>query len=106
MAKRDNNDPAKGLKIDENGRISAAELLEALREAAKVREFISLAEAAEYLGVTKTYLYGVCADRLLPCYKPSGKLIFFKRSELDAWITSNRVATAGELNGQALRATL
>lgn len=58
-------------------------------------------EAAAYLGVTKSWLYKLTMRRLIPHYKPTGKLIYFNREELEQWLQANRVATADEINAQA-----
>ena len=58
-------------------------------------------EAASYLGISKSYLYKLTMRRSIPFYKPEGKLVYFKRQELDSWLQRNRVATTEELDAQA-----
>ena len=48
----------------------------------------SFVEAAEYTGLSKSYLYKLTSAGLIPHYKPSGKLLFFKRQEIDEWLLS------------------
>ncbi len=43
-------------------------------------------EACRYLGLRPSYLYKLTALKKIPCYKPSGKKIFFYKNELDEWI--------------------
>lgn len=47
------------------------------------KEFITLKEAAQYLGVQESYLYKLTMQKKIPYYKPFGKLLYFKRQELD-----------------------
>ena len=54
-------------------------------------------EAARYLGITKSYLYKLTMGRKIPHSKPMGKMVYFDRLELEAWLRSNRVATNEEL---------
>lgn len=41
-------------------------------------------------------------NRAIPHYKPTGKTCYFKRTEVEAWMTENRVATSEELDDRAL----
>lgn len=58
-------------------------------------------EAARYLGITKSYLYKLTMWRKIPHSKPMGKMVYFDRLELEAWLRSNRVATNDELERKA-----
>ncbi len=50
---------------------------------------LNINEAAEYLKVSQSNLYRLTSHKLIPFYKPAGKLIYFFKSELDKWITKN-----------------
>ena len=66
------------------------------------KEVLTSDEAAKYLGVSKSCLYKWTMSRLIPHYKsPTGKMCFFNRKEIEAWMQSNRVATDDELEQQA-----
>ena len=66
------------------------------------KEVLTSDEAAKYLGVSKSCLYKWTMSRTIPHYKsPTGKLCFFNRSEVEAWMQSIRVATDAELEQQA-----
>ncbi len=54
------------------------------------KEYLTLGEAAVYAGISKSYLYKLTSQRQISFYRPASKLIFFKRTEVDAWISSNR----------------
>ncbi|HRZ42182.1 MAG TPA: helix-turn-helix domain-containing protein [Bacteroidales bacterium] len=58
-------------------------------------------EAAAYTGISKSYLYKLTSTGGIPCYKPSGKMLFFSRVELDQWLMQNRKATSEELEARA-----
>lgn len=56
------------------------------------KEVLTSDEAARYLGVSKSCLYKWTMDRKIPHYKsPTGKLNFFNRAELEAWMQTNPV---------------
>lgn len=65
------------------------------------KEVLTLEEAAQYAGMSKSCLYKLTASKAIPHYKPNGKNCFFRRTELEDWLTSNPVATEAELNGRA-----
>jgi len=58
-------------------------------------------EAAKYTGLSKSYMYKLSATGGIPCYKPSGKVLFFNRTELDNWMLQNRKATREEIGIKA-----
>ncbi len=65
------------------------------------KEVLTLDEAARYTGLKKSYLYKLTASKAIPHYKPNGKNCFFRRTELENWLTANPVATVADLNGRA-----
>lgn len=58
-------------------------------------------ETAQYMGISKSYLYKLTMRGEIPHYKPMGKLCYFNRGELEEWLQSNRVATAAEIADRA-----
>lgn len=67
----------------------------------KPKDNLTLEEAADFLGFRKSYLYKMVYERKIPCYKPFGKLIYFERSELEALMKTNRIATVEEIKARA-----
>lgn len=57
------------------------------------REVLTLEEAAEYLSVSESHLYKLTSAKEIPCSKPTGKKLYFKRVELNEWMLSNRILT-------------
>lgn len=43
-------------------------------------------QAAEYLGFSHSYLYKLTSRKIVPCYRPTGKVLFFSKAELDEWV--------------------
>ena len=62
---------------------------------------LTLAEAAEYMGLKKSYLYRLTHEKRIRHYKPNNKMIYFKVEDIIAWLTSNPVLTDEELSEQA-----
>jgi len=55
---------------------------------------LTLAEAAKYLRLSKSYLYLLTSKHQIPHYKPTGKMIFFMKSELDDWVYSKQIISS------------
>lgn len=45
-------------------------------------------QAAQYLGFSHSYLYKLTSRKIIPCHRPTGKMLFFSKNELDEWIFS------------------
>ncbi len=58
---------------------------------------LTLDEAATYLHVSKSHMYQLTSKGLIAHFKPAGKKIFFKKSDLDAYLLRNRRASESEL---------
>lgn len=65
------------------------------------KRVLNFKEAVVYTGLSASYLYKLTAERKIPHSKPAGKMLFFDRAELEAWLMRNRVPTAAEINDQA-----
>ncbi len=65
------------------------------------KEILTFDEASRYTGISKSWLYKLTSQKQIPHYKPSGKLCFFDRAELDSWIKQNRVSTTEEIETRA-----
>ena len=66
------------------------------------KEVLTFSEAAAFTGFSKSYLYKLTMRRRIPHYKPSGKMVYFNRQELTAWLQQNRASTSEEIVGKAV----
>lgn len=57
---------------------------------------LSAREAAEYMDVKLRTVYVWARTQQLPYYKPAGKLIYFKREDLDRFLMHNRIMSRSE----------
>jgi len=60
------------------------------------KDLLTTVEAAEYLGLKKSYLYKLMMKKKIPYYKPHGKLCFFDRNELDQWLRNIHIVPCTE----------
>ena len=61
------------------------------------RKLLTSKEAAQYLGISLSFLRKMMMNRIIPMYKPNGKLCYFDPSDLDAYLTSVRIASQDEI---------
>ncbi len=61
------------------------------------KEVLTLEEAAIFLGMTKSAMYKMTHKQVIPFYRPNGKMVYFEKSELLAWLRINRIASEAEI---------
>lgn len=70
-------------------------LLEQIRDILFARDnksgFFSPSQAAQYLDVSKSMIYKLGSMNILPRYKPTHGLVYFKKEDIDKWIESSKV---------------
>ena len=62
---------------------------------------LNMHEASLLTGLSMSHLYKLTSTNGVPCYKPSGKGIYFNREELEAWLQRGRKPTAEEIEAAA-----
>lgn len=65
------------------------------------KKVLTFEEAANYMGMSKSCLYKMTSQKLISHYKPNGKMIFFDREELEAYLLSVRVKPQTEIEEAA-----
>jgi len=62
------------------------------------KEVLNFNEAAIYLELSHSHLYKLTSGNFINHYKPNGKKIYFKRTELDIWLLRNRQSSKDEID--------
>ena len=75
------------------------EELESLVYASK--NVLSFEEACKYLNLSKSYLYKLTSAQQIPHYKPQGKMIYFEKDTLEAWLRQNPIKTQAQISQEA-----
>ena len=57
------------------------------------KEMLTIDDAVLYTWLGKPSFYVLTCKKKIPFYKPNGKNIYFKKSELNDWLQRNRVAS-------------
>ncbi len=75
--------------------------LENLIKKGQTEKPLTLNEAAQYLDISKSYLYKLTCSNKIPCYRPQGKRLYFVKSELHTWLLRNPVKTTAAIEQEA-----
>jgi excisionase family DNA binding protein len=63
-------------------------------------EFMNVTQVAEYLSLAKATIYGMVHKLEIPNYK-QGKRLYFKKADIDQWLTKSRRKTREEIEEEA-----
>jgi len=74
--------------------------------AERSQEFVQLEEASRILGLAPGTLYQYTHRKTIPYYKPNGRKVYFKVSDLMAFMEKGRRASIDEIKSQAVQSTL
>jgi excisionase family DNA binding protein len=61
------------------------------------KNILTVDEVISYTGFSQKQIYKLTSTRAIPHYKPSGRKLFFKKDEIDEWITQGRVKPLSEV---------
>lgn len=64
-----------------------------------IKGTLNFKEAREYLDLSNSQLYKLTRNGDIPYYKPTGKLIYFNKQELDEWVCQNHSEASAECEG-------
>lgn len=64
-----------------------------------IKGTLNFKEAREYLDLSNSQLYKLTRNGDIPYYKPTGKLIYFNKQELDEWVCQNHSEGDAECEG-------
>lgn len=67
------------------------------------KNVLSFEEASRFLNLSKSYLYKLTSGNLIPHYKPQGKMLYFEKTELEAWLRQNPIRTQAQTEAEAQR---
>ena len=75
--------------------------IESLLEATSQTIPLTLMEVAKFLDLSRSHLYKLTSERKIPHFKPSGKKIYFDKSELVQWLKRKPTRTLEETEEKA-----
>ena len=72
-----------------------------LANAANTKDVLTFDEACVYTGMSHSCMYKLTSSRKIEHFKPNGKMIYFRRKALEAFLLQNRIATDEEISAKA-----
>lgn len=66
-----------------------------------LKDELTIGEAAKYLGVSVSTLYKMTMNNEIVFYRPGKRRLYFKRQDLQQWMSTNRQATNEEMQREA-----
>lgn len=65
------------------------------------KNVLTLEEVTLITGLSKGYIYRLTSTQGIPHYKPTGRNLYFNKSEVEEWLQRHRVATIEEIDNEA-----
>ena len=67
------------------------------------KRVLTMDDMPHITGMSKNYIYRLVSEGKIPVYKcgDGGKMNFFKRDEIEAWLTQNRVPSKSDIAAAA-----
>lgn len=65
------------------------------------KEVLNLEEASLFLGISKSSLYKMTHNQIIPYFKPNNKMVYFEKTELLKWLRQNPVASQVQISEEA-----
>lgn len=62
------------------------------------KDILNMKEVGQYLDISQSLLYKLTCSGEIPHFKPRGKMIFFEKKEIVAWIKKNHYCGAEDDN--------
>ena len=85
----------------DNSTTSEHRILQLEKSLYQAKNILSFEEACAFLNFSKSYLYKLTSTCAIPHYKPSGKMVYFEREELEKWLRQNPVKTKVQIEMEA-----
>ena len=67
-----------------------------------LKEYLTVQEAADYIGLSSSLIYKMTSKHYFPVYKPNGKTVFLRRDDINRWISRNKILSQEELEEYAI----
>lgn len=71
-----------------------------------LKEVLTLQEACRYLGISKSKMYKMTSGNRITFYKPEGKAIYFRKSDLQNFMLRNKVESDEEIESRSAKMSL
>lgn len=69
------------------------------------KQIFTVDDVVNYTGFSKSYVYKLVHNNILPYSKPNNRTLFFTKSEIDEWLLQNKSKSISQLEKEALSYT-
>ncbi|MBW8522156.1 helix-turn-helix domain-containing protein [Chryseobacterium chendengshani] len=66
-----------------------------------LRNIMTVKQLSLYTGLSEKHIYKLIFNRKIPHYKPGGKVIYFKKEDVDDYLFKNRISSNDEIETEA-----
>ena len=63
---------------------------------------LNIRDLCDYTGYSRSYIYKLTSAGKIPYFRPSGKMVFFEREEIDSWLLTNKQEVKEQDNGRTV----
>lgn len=67
------------------------------------KEIFTLEDLINYTGFTRSYIYKLVANKVLPYSKPTGKFLFFAKKDVDQWLMKELTQSTTQIELKAVK---
>lgn len=65
------------------------------------KNVLTIDDVALITGFTKGHIYRLTSGQKIPHYKPNGRILYFKKEEIEDWMLQNKIKTTAEIESAA-----
>lgn len=66
------------------------------------KPILNFQEFCTFCGISESHGYKLTSNRQVPHFKPGGKMVYFRRVEVEEWLLSNPVKSNDQLEAEAI----
>lgn len=69
------------------------------------KEIFTVDDVVNYTGFSKSYVYKLVHNNILPYSKPNNRTLFFTKTEIDEWLLQNKSKSVSQIEKEAVSYT-
>jgi prophage regulatory protein len=69
------------------------------------KQIFTVEDVVNYTGFSKSYVYKLVHNNILPYSKPNNRTLFFTKTEIDEWLMKNKSKSISQIEQEAVSYT-
>lgn len=65
------------------------------------KQIFTVEDVVNYTGFSRSYVYKLVHNNILPYSKPNNRTLFFNKKEIDDWLLQNKSKSVSQLENEA-----